>query len=638
MRIESASLGQDEAPAIAPRVEKATSAWFHKINRVVVEVKDPGASSGFRKLNAISLDSWPVGSRTSVQEDELNIAIMQVAIDHVEETGESNRFRARYMGGADASGRSLRKYACFKVSTDSADASSPGPFAAMPSVPAGLEPWIPVLRWLMSMLEAREQQLMAYNETMTNKLLESAAQAEPLLKAHGAMSGILEQAVWVLRETMLSKGGLDGTPMIAGQGGGDGDDDGDGALQQVVAAALMQFFTNGRMPVPPMPGMSPDEPEGPPQREPQPTPAAPPPRSAPTSGVRFGFDESARGPETAEAGGGATLVKTIRALFGGMDGLQLLALTDAIGPAHSESLRAVRAATTNEEATQAVLAMQRTGGWATLREQLVEPERSALARIEALVRRFASSSEAARPVEVAQPSEPESEHLLVFSVRRCLGAMDGDRVMELTGQLCAEERALLQAVRVAETDDAAAEAVMELGARLSAAGKVPGLLGVLHEHERDLFRFLYAQADAHLGEVDGTPANEAQPAEPSSQPPRSSGPRDKVEAVLCLPPRAADGGAKGPLHQAAQAWLQGVDGDVGIELLSMLTPEQRKELQRVRAARSDAEVADAVLDFKAALLRSMNWMGLMSRLGQRHLRPLLQIQTMAQQHVDARRE
>ena len=180
MRIESASAGQVEAPAIAPRVEKATGAWFHKISRVVVEVKEPGEASGFRKLNAISLDGWPMHARTSEQEDELNIAIMQVALAHVEETGESHRFRARYVGGPDASGRPLRKYACFKVSADDDPSPASSFAAAMPSMPAGLEAWIPVVRWLMSMIEAREQQLMAYNDRLADKLLDAAAQAERL--------------------------------------------------------------------------------------------------------------------------------------------------------------------------------------------------------------------------------------------------------------------------------------------------------------------------------------------------------------------------------------------------------------------------------------------------------------------------
>ena len=614
MRIESASSGQGEAPAIAPRVEKATGAWFHKISRVVVEVKDPGEASGFRKLNAISLDGWPMHSRTSEQEDELNIAIMQVALAHVEETGESQRFRARYVGGPDASGRPLRKYACFKVSADD-DTSTASPFATvMPSMPAGLEPLIPVLRWLMSMLEAREQQLMAYNETLTVKLLESAAQAEPLLRAHGAMSGILEQAVVMLRETLLAKGGVvDGAQLLTGQ-----DNDG---LQQVLAMALMQFFSGGKIP----PGMMPGMPGMPSEPEAAPTPppgveVRPPPGSKPGAGVRFEFDARANTPKAGAVAD--ALVKAIRKLFGSMDGMQMLVLTDALGEAHYESFGAIRTARSDGEAARAVAVMRRTGGWELLREKIGDAQRPALAEIETLAGRYAPADDRSRT--------PDDEPLLVKNVQVCLGAMDGDRTMVLTGLLSARERTLLQAIRVAETDDDVGKAVVALAEALQAAGTLPRLRDAVNEHEFAFFKSLHALALAHLG-AGGVGVEDDDGSVEPARGQRSRG-SEKVEAVLCLPPEEESDGIVGPLMHATQAWLSGMDGE-GMVLLDALTLKQREAIQGIRAAKSDDEAARAVLAFQAALQHSANWMGMVGRLGQDRIQGMLQIWAMAGHHL-----
>lgn len=606
MRIESGSMGQERTPAIAPRVQKATEAYFHKLGRVVVEVKEPGGdSTGFRKLNAISLDGWPPHARTSEQEDELNTAIMQIATEYVEETGESNRFRVRYVGGPDASGRPLRKYACFKVSAEEDGGAAKGPFAAMPSMPAGLEPWIPVVRWLMSMLEQREHQLMAYNETLTVKLLESAAQAEPLLKAHGAMSGILEQAIRILFETVAARAGLAENAQFLG-----GQDGGDGGLQEMVTTALLQFFTNGKMPPSPMPGMGPQPPKAPP-----PGPSAPPSNPSPRgpgAGVRFGFDARARKTTTNPESMAGALVRAIRKLFGSMDGLQLLSVTSALGEAHYESLCAVRAAKQDEVAARAIEAMQSSGGWNALREQLGDAERSTMAEIESLVQK-----------RVHTPRrQDDAEQLLVKNVQLSLGTMDGDRAMELTSQLSASQRAILETMRQAQTDDAAADAVLKLGASLVADGKVASLSKALSEDELQLFRVVHAQAAAH---VEGAEQGE-RPTEAPAKPPG-----EKVEAVLCLPPQSAQD-MGGPLVQATWAWLRGMDGEKGMELLSILSPSQRAGFQSIRTARTERDIAQAVMAFQTSVMQSMasTGMGLLSKLGPEDMGALMEIRALAE--------
>ncbi|MCR9165946.1 MAG: hypothetical protein ACE37F_25350 [Nannocystaceae bacterium] len=585
-------------------MQKATEAYFHKLGRVVVEVKEPGGdTTGFRKLNAISLDGWPPHARTSEQEDELNTAIMQIATEYVEETGESNRFRVRYVGGPDASGRPLRKYACFKVSAEEDEGAAKGPFPAMPSMPAGLEPWIPVVRWLMSMLEQREQQLMAYNDKLSDKLLDASAQAEPLLKAHGAMSGILEQAIRILFETVAARAGLAENAQLLG-----GQDSGDGGLQEMVTTALLQFFTNGKAP-PSMPGMGPQPPSAPP-----PGPSAPPPSSpgAPGAGVRFGFDARAGKTTTNPESMAGALVRAVRKLFGSMDGMQLLSVTSALGEAHYESLCAVRAAKQDEAAARAIEAMQRSGGWNALREQIGDAERSAMAEIESLLQQRAH----------APRRQDGAEQLLVKNVQLSLGTMDGDRAMELTSQLSASQRAILETMRQAQTDDAAADAVLKLGASLVADGKVASLSTALSEDELQLFRLVHAQAAAH---VEGTEQGE-RPTEAPAKPPG-----EKVEAVLCLPPQSTQD-MGGPLAQATSAWLRGMDGEKGMKLLSILSPSQRAGFQRIRTARTERDVAQAVLAFQTSVMQTVasTGMGLLSQLGSEDMGALMEIRALAE--------
>ena len=436
------------------------------------------------------------------------------------------------------------------------------------------------------------------------------------------MSGILEQAVVMLRETLLAKGGaVDGAQLLAGQEGNDG-------LQQVLAMALMQFFSGGKMPpgmMPGMPGGMPSEPEATPPPPPG-VEVRPPTGSKPGAGVRFEFDARAKKPKAGAVAD--SLVKAIRKLFGSMDGMQLLAMTSALGESHYESFGAVRVAKSDAEAARAVAVMQCSGGWEVLRENLGDAGRPMLMEIEALARQHASPA----PSTASAPSsaQGESEQPLVKSVRRCMGAMDGDQAMALMNLLSARERMLLEAVRVAETDDEAAKAVLVFGEALSAGDVLSELSAALSEDERLLFQVIHMQAVAHVEE----PEDEAGPevsneASPSvTKPARSP---EKVEAVLCLAPpeTECDGG---PLMEATRAWLKGMDGEEGMALLGGLTPKQREAIQGIRTAKTEDDVSQAVLAFQVALQRSANWMGLVGRLSQEKIQRMMQIWAMAEHH------
>lgn len=647
MRIESEPLGNDGPPAIDPGVEKLTAQLFHQLHRVVVEVRAPSGTAGFRKLNAIDLGGWPPQARTSEQEDELNIAIMQVAMAHVAETGDSKQFRARYMGGADATGKEVRKYVCFKLMCDE-ESVSRSPYEVMPAMPAGLEPWLPVLRWVMSMvegrerrLEAREQQLMAYNERLSDKLLDSSAQAEPLLKAHGKVSEIFEQAVRMLYESALTKGAVDGAQILSMQGG-------DGALQEVLFAALAQFFSGGKMPPPGLAGAAGPPPPGP-QTPPPPGPQTPPPPSSPEhsarapgpvgADVRFGYEPKGPARTTSRASANTetgALVKAVQQWLGCMDGMQLLAMTDGLQDVQYRVLSILRCATRDDEVAQAVQTLKSCGGWQMLQERLGEAQHAMMAKIETLAYERTKPL-AARMATHGSPAGPTQP--LVKIVQAWLGSVDGQQGMDLMERLSPLQRGLVRAVRVAKTDDDAAKAVLEFKATVvGAADEVVALKALLEKADLDMLLRIDAMAQKqvmpdHAAEAAGEPSTSVAPVRVE----RSKA-STKVEAVLCESLQEETPAQVGTLIQATKAWLGSMNGEQTTALTGKLTPEQRKCFQAVRAAQTDDQAAYAVLALKAALIRSKNWMGLMTRLGQEHLGMLVQIQTMAQQHLDSKAE
>ena len=201
--------------------------------------------------------------------------------------------------------------------------------------------------------------------------------------------------------------------------------------------------------------------------------------------------------------------------------------------------------------------------------------------------------------------------------------------MALTNLLSARERLLLEAVLVAETDDEVARAVLELGDALVTGGALVELSEALSDDEQLLYRVIHAQAAAHVegpeADASGVEASTGTPLATASRAP------EKVEAVLCLSPE--DESIVGPLMQATQTWLRGMDGDEGMVLLDALTPTQREAIQSIRAAGSEDEAAQAVLSFQAALQHSANWMGMVGRLSRDKIQGMLQIWTMAGHHL-----
>ncbi len=390
MKFDSATPLHDLAPAIDPGIEKVTGALFHVLQRVIIEVKASNGNSGFHKLNAISLEDASPESRTSELEDELNTAIMSIATSYVAETDESTRFRARYMS-VGAEGEEVRKYVCFKVLSDeeqAADAKLGFKFQP-PGPTSGLEQWMPIIRWVVAMFEARERMMIAYNEGLTDKLLKSAAQAEPLLRAQGKVAKMSEHALTMAFQAAVTQGAAVGAQQVLPEAP-EGDSFGSEVLKPGLEMALWQFFNRGKEPPPGFSGV--------PGSPPSASSAAEASPGAPSAPGATGAGASS-GPEAASAEGkGATtgevvvdpIVRTIAMWLGSMDGGQAIELMEKLSAEQNRSLQAVRSAKSDEAAAQAVLELQASlmqgGNGLELLGLLDSAQQDVLMRIQAMAK------------------------------------------------------------------------------------------------------------------------------------------------------------------------------------------------------------------------------------------------------------
>lgn len=83
---------------------------------------------------------------------------------------------------------------------------------------------------------------------------------------------------------------------------------------------------------------------------------------------------------------------------------------------------------------------------------------------------------------------------IVRTIAMWLGSMDGGQAIELMEKLSAEQNRSLQAVRSAKSDEAAAQAVLELQASLMQGGNGLELLGLLDSAQQDVLMRIQAMA------------------------------------------------------------------------------------------------------------------------------------------------
>ena len=369
------------SPPIHPNIEAATARFFPRLVRVIVEACPEGTRC-YRKLNALEVE-LAQRDRTSQAEEEVNAAIMSVAEVCASETDEPTVFRAKYMCVDDDGEEEKRRYVTFRLAEREQEVVAKRDDSEPP-------------RWLGVLLEgaaAREQVLIDYNVTLTDRLLDLASQAEPLLRVQENAAKVYEQAMMMAFQSAITQGTAIGAQqMLPETSKEEGDEFSETVLKPGLEMALWQFMNRGsKVPPGPPPGF-PGSPTAPPG------PASPAPEGVgvPSSGPSRAQAPSTKSSAAPEDSGAQAvnaevvdaLVRTVAMWLGSMDGTQTLSLMAMLSPEQTRSLQAVGAAKNDDDAAKAVLQFKAgllKGGKGLEMLTLLDPvQKDVLVRIQAM--------------------------------------------------------------------------------------------------------------------------------------------------------------------------------------------------------------------------------------------------------------